>query len=179
MPRTRLAPITSPRTAACAAMGLCALLIGCDRDRETALRADLSEYVYLTDTHYFDSRRTCTAAIFELSSSYLTGKVEPDATLEAAQATYDLGGPAAIQMADYSPNDMADGMLLLDRGVFGKQVLEAAANVGDCLTDEASAGFRTALTRPSAILIWLPDPEGFMIVDPGRDRAYYAAGFPL
>lgn len=154
-------------------------LVGCDRDVESGLRDVLDEYVHLGNTRYFESKRTCTAGVFELSNSQLTDAIILSDGMAMAQLRKRENGSAAISIPGYSGNDLAEGMLLMGDGVFGRHVLESAATVRACLTDEIMAEFRSALTQVGGTLVYLAEVNGMFVIDPNRDRLYYAAGSPL
>lgn len=164
------------RVAPIALASLIGVLPACDLHGEVALRAGLEQYFALGDTLSFESRMTCTAAIFRAA----TNDVKPDMPMaahpELAQALYGTHGKAAIQIYGRSPHELTDAMLASSDSRFGKQALAAAAQVMKCLTDGDSKDFRRALTRPSAVLAYDSELDGVIVLDPVERKLFFAAG---
>jgi hypothetical protein len=75
-----------------------------------------------------------------------------------------------------SPAEMTDALLLVGTGSLGRQALAAAALAGPCFNSiEIRQFFHVALTRPDAMLAFDTDSGGLMVLDPYRNRLFYAA----
>ena len=155
----------------------CLLPAACQRDSELVLREQLSEWFFLGETAYFESRTRCTGAMFFLHDDRpkLTLPVQSNTirTKEALQSD----GIAAIRMDGFTPAEMTDEMLLSDTGVFGKEVLAAGALAVPCFGDsEFGDMLHEALTLPGATLAYDRETEGLMILDPIQRRLFFVAG---
>lgn len=155
------------------------LLSGCNLHRETALRAALEQYFTLGDTLSFQSRLTCTAAVFRAAQNEVMGDMPLAGSSVQAQNLFRDAGKAAVRAADKTPHELTDEMLTTEDGAFGRQALAAAALVGKCLSETDSQDFHRALTRPGAVLAYDMDVGGVMILDPVERKLFFAAGDPL
>lgn len=154
-------------------------LTGCDRDSEAGVRETLEAWFYMGQTRYFDSRRRCTAAVFSVRVDRPRPELEVQDNLAAAMAAMRSSGFGAIRMADYSPNDLTDNMLLEGDGAFGSQVLGTAAQAGDCTDDDtARQQVLEALTRKGATLVYDSSHGALVVLDPARMRVIYMEGEP-
>ncbi len=154
-----------------------AALSACARDDEAALRARLGQWFVLSDLVYFESHRTCTAAVFEVSLSEPRRALPVERSEQDAREVFRSKTVVAFRVEGYAPHDLADALLLTGDGSFGKQVLAAAAQAVPCFTaSTAEARLRTALTRKGATLAYDRESEGMMVLDPVARLVFYVAG---
>ncbi|MGR3511634.1 MAG: hypothetical protein ACU0GG_02635 [Paracoccaceae bacterium] len=150
---------------------------GCARDTSAQLWAQLDRWFELEQALYFKSKFRCTVAIYRVASDAPRNSFPVQADPQTAKQQFRMGRGAAVRMAGYSPHDIADALLLSGDGVFGREVLAAAAQAGPCFRDTAAEGaLRRAMTRPGATLAYDRESEGMMILDPDAMAVFYVAG---
>lgn len=155
------------------------LLSGCNLHHEGALRTALEPYFTLGDTLSFDSRMTCTAAVFRAALNDVKPDMPLAATSTEAQDLFRKAGKVALRAPGQTPHALTDEMLKTEDGAFGRQALAAAALVGKCLSDTDSQDFHRALTRPGATIAYDTRVGGMMVLDPVERKLFFAAGDPL
>lgn len=164
-------------TASYLALACLAVLSGCARDREDAMRAKLNQWFFLGDLEYFKSQMRCTAAVYRLKVNETRRSLPIQDSVIAAKTAFISNGLAAFQIKGHSPNDLTDALLLSGRGTFGKQALGSAAQAVPCFKGKrADKLLRAALIRPGAILAYDRTSEGLMILDPEARLVFYVAG---
>ena len=168
-------PPLSLRAVAGLACGL-AVLAGCDRDGEAALRARLGAWFFLGGTLAFDSRARCTAAVFSTTVDRPKPALAVSETPEDAVARLDAGGLTALRVAGVSPDALTDALLLTGIGALGRQALTAVALSEDCVSAEVGGMVHEALTRPGATMAYDSASGGLMVLDPNRLRLIFLAG---
>ena len=149
----------------------------CQRDDARDVRVRLAKWFDLDRQIYFTSLARCTVAV------YAVKEIDPreslavtDTPKEAAKA-FRNAEVIGIRMADYSPNDLTDAMLLDGDGAFGKEALRAGARSVDCMRGSFVEGhLRTALTRVGATLVFDKATEAVIVLDPVQERLYFIAG---
>lgn len=156
-----------------------ALLSGCNLHSEPQLRTALGQYFTLGDTLSFESKLTCTAAVFRAALNDVKTDMPLAATSAEAQELFREAGKAALRAPNQTPHALTDEMLKTEDGAFGRQALAAAALVGKCLADSDSQDFHRALTRPGATIAYDTGVGGVMILDPVERKLFFAAGDPL
>lgn len=156
-----------------------AFLSGCNLHSESKLRSSLEQYFTLGDTLSFESKLTCTAAVFRAALNDVKPDMPFAATSADAQELFRNTGKAALRAEGQTPHALTDEMLASEDGVFGRQALAAAALVGKCLSDSDSHDFHRALTRPGATIAYDTGVGGVMILDPVERKLFFAAGDPL
>ncbi|WP_298911235.1 hypothetical protein [uncultured Aliiroseovarius sp.] len=167
------------RIAAGGAVACLISLTACNLHGEADLRATLGKYFTLGDTLSFESKMTCTAAVFRAALNDVKPGMPLAATSVEAQELFRASGKAALRADGQTPHDLTDEMLTSEDGAFGRQALAAAALVGKCLSDADSKDFRRALTRPGATIAYDTGVQGVMILDPVERKLFFAAGDPL
>lgn len=156
-----------------------AFLSGCNLHSESKLRSSLEQYFTLGDTLSFESKLTCTAAVFRAALNDVKPNMPLVATSVEAQELFRSTGKAAVRAERETPHALTDEMLTTEDGAFGRQALAAAALVGKCLSDADSQDFHRALTRPGATIAYDTGVQGVMILDPVERKLFFAAGDPL
>lgn len=157
---------------------LCLLLLsGCARDDSATLKLRLSQWFELGDQVSFRSRMRCTAAVFDVTAPEPRPGLSVQRQIDVARRQFRMGRLGAIQMANFSPNDLSDALLLSGDGTFGKQALAAVAQAGPCFQDtEAERFLRNAFTRKGATLVYDRQSEGVIVLDPFAMVVVYVAG---
>ncbi|WP_424939449.1 hypothetical protein [Aliiroseovarius sp. S253] len=155
------------------------LLSGCNLHSEKKLRTSLEQYFTLGDTLFFNSKMTCTAAVFRAALNDVKPEMPMAATSLETQEFFRSTGKAAVRAEGQTPHALTDEMLTTEDGAFGRQALAAAALVGKCLSDTNSQDFHRALTRPGATIAYDTGVGGVMILDPVERKLFFAAGDPL
>ena len=161
--------------------GLCSaalvVLCACARDSEETIEARLAGWFHLGDRFAFQSRMRCTAAAFEVVEDRPKSTLAVQMDLVNAKRQFRQGRVGAIRMGSFSPNDMADALLLSGDGAFGKQALAAVAQAVPCVVGTGVEGlFRNALTRPGGTLVYDHLTEGVIVLDPIAMVVVYLAG---
>lgn len=156
-----------------------ALLTGCNLHGEADLRTSLGQYFTLGDTLSFDSKMTCTAAVFRAALNDVKPEMPLATSSVEAQELFRGSGKAALRADGQTPHDLTNEMLATEDGMFGRQALAAAALVGKCLSETDSKDFHRALTRPGATIAYDTGVGGVMILDPVERKLFFAAGDPL
>ncbi len=160
-----------------AATALSLGLAGCSRDDEGALSARLDRWFEVEEAVYFRSRFRCTVAIYRVASEEPRASFPVQRDLRTAKQQFRMGRRAAISMSNFSPHDIADALLLSGDGVFGREVLAAAAQAGPCFKDTmAEAHILRAMTRRGALLAYDRESEGLILLDPEQLAVFYIAG---
>ncbi|SMR83219.1 hypothetical protein SAMN04488030_3133 [Aliiroseovarius halocynthiae] len=162
-----------------AAVTSLAVLSGCNLHREASLRGALERYFTLGDTLSFNSKLTCTAAVFRAALNDVKPDMPLASTSTEAQELFRDSGKAALRVDGQTPHALTDKMLATEDGAFGRQALAAAALVGRCLSDADSQDFFRALTRPGATIAYDTGVQGVMVLDPLERKLFFAAGDPL
>lgn len=152
-------------------------LTGCARDSNQALWMRLNRWFELEKTVYFESRFRCTVAVYRVASDAPRASFPVQQDPGTAKQQFRIGRLAAVRMSGYSPHDIADALLLSGDGMFGKEVLAAAAQAGPCFKGTmAEPAILRAMTRPGATLAYDRESEGMMILDPVSMAVFYIAG---
>lgn len=162
-----------------AALAGLAALIGCALHGEAALRAGLEDQFYIGDTLYFESKLTCTAAVFRADQNDPRPDFPLFDSLEEAQDTYVATGLAGLRISGKSPHQITDALLATPSGMLGQQALAAAAQVEPCITPAISRGLKFAMTRPGALLAYDRALSGLIVIDPLERKLFFAAGDPI
>ncbi|MEM6386728.1 MAG: hypothetical protein AAF718_10885 [Pseudomonadota bacterium] len=137
----------------------------------------MNRWFEVDNTRYFKSKARCTVAIFGLDSATPRDSFPVQKNPQIAKAQFRESSKAAIQMEELSPHDIADALLLDGDGIFGKQVLAAAALAGPCFSEtEAEPALYRVMMRPGAILAYDRDTEGMILLDPIAMSVFYVAG---
>lgn len=158
-------------------LALVAILAGCTRDDEAGLRERLSQWFVLGDVEFFASQARCTAAVYAVRSAMPRHGLKVSRTLEAAKAQFEKADQAAFRLERFSPNDLADALLLEGTGSFGREALASASQAVPCFKGKTAEGLlREALTRKGAMLAYDKTSEGMMVLDPEARLLFYVAG---
>ncbi|MEO0916192.1 MAG: hypothetical protein AAFY31_04305 [Pseudomonadota bacterium] len=150
---------------------------GCARDDRAALHERLDQWFEVERSLYFKSKARCTVAMFQVDNAAPREGFAVASNPALAKAQFRGGRQAAVQMNAYSPHDLTETLLLSGDGVFGKEVLAAAAQAGPCFKGtEAERALLKAMTRRGAILAYDRDTEGMVVLDPDVMVVFYVAG---
>ncbi|MCV6593803.1 MAG: hypothetical protein OIF48_12680 [Silicimonas sp.] len=152
-------------------------LSGCSRDEEAALRARLTEWFVLGDVEFFASFARCTAAVYAVRSNLPRHGLKVARSVETAQAQFVEKKQVAFRLEQYTPNDLADALLMSNTGSFGREALSAASQAVPCFKGKPAEGLlREALTRKGALLAYDKESAGMMVLDPEARLLFYVAG---
>jgi hypothetical protein len=152
---------------------------GCALDREATLRAELSAWLFLSQTRYFASSHGCTAAVFDLVSPALKSAAPPAVTsLDAALARIGRGRPVRFSAAARSPNALSEALMTRDLhaglGLLSAGVRPARA----CMADWVARGYQRVLRSPKAVTIYDAGGNALLLVYPPERLAFFLRGSP-
>lgn len=158
-------------------LALClVLVVGCARDGEDTVRARLEGWFFLGPTLYFNSEQRCTAAVFALEQRDVRKALPVQRLPEDARTAFRISGRTALRVADYSPNDLIDALLLTGDGALGKQALAAGSQGVACTKGaEAEPYFSAALTQVGATFVYDAELGGLIVLDPEQGRLFFIA----
>ena len=124
---------------------------GCALDREAALRAELSAWLFLSQTRYFASSHGCTAAVFDLVSPALKSAAPPAVTsLDTALARIGQGRAVRLSGPARSPNALSQALMTRDMHA-GLGLLSAGVGPARaCMPDWVARGYQRVLRSPDA-----------------------------
>lgn len=153
------------------------LVAGCARDSEATVRARLDGWFFLGSTLYFNSEQRCTAAVFALEQGEVREALPVQRLPEDARTAFRIAGRTALRVADHSPSDLIEALLMTGDGALGKQALAAGSQGVACTKGvEAEPYFRAALTQKGAALVYDAELGGLIVLDPEQGRLFFVAG---
>lgn len=141
-----------PTLALLAALSLSA----CTPDTESAFREEVSAWLSLGETRFFNATRRCTAAVFDVRSGILTSAMRSVTSWPEAQREIARGRPVAFETVTVSPSELT-GAIMEDTPSLGTQFLSAGLAARNCMDAETEAAYFEALNQPDATLLF--DPE--------------------
>lgn len=164
----------APRPALSALAVLVVLgLAGCGMDRETGVRAQLDDWVFLGDTVFFKSTPGCTAGLFEAKG--VKSSVAKVQGIDRGLRLIGQGTTVAFDLADMSPAATQEAIDGIDRSV-GLAILASGLAARDCFTDELKQAFSNALHAEDVVLLFGPDNHAVALFDRSGKRVFYTRG---
>lgn len=167
-------PSAYPRRALALAC-LMVLLAACRLDAPEAARAAVARWLYPAEQLYFESRRSCTVAVFRLGPGGLRGGVARVTDLERALWHVGRGRAVLIDLPGQSPDAVSRRLMSRDLAA-GLGLLSSALGPRDCMTERIEAGVRLVLQTQAALTIYDPAGNALILYDPGRRLAVFLRG---
>lgn len=154
-----------------------ASLTSCALDQEDTLRADLSRWLHLGETRYFQSQTSCTAAVFALTEpEFKEERPAPAASVATALRRIEANEPVRFVMVGRSPDQISQALMSADLAR-GLGVLSSGVGPAlSCLEDWVSSGVYHVLTSPEAQLVYDPSENALLLVYPPDPLAIYLRG---
>ena len=156
------------------ALAAAVLLPGCDLDRERALRAELSQYLYLGDTLHLASKPTCTVGVFSVDLGTFRGGLAQAVTMH--QAVQLIGDQRPVVFADrnMSPNAITEALLEADLHSGLGLLSSGLAPIAQCMEDDAIAsGFYNVMIADAAQLMYDPKGDALVLLYPPERLALF------
>ncbi|UWQ77867.1 hypothetical protein K3725_11095 [Leisingera sp. S132] len=153
-----------------------AVLSGCALDKEEALRAQLSAWVELGETFFFQSSMSCTAAVFHTAENpRITSLVDRARSLNTGMKMLETGKPVMFAVAGKSPNTVTEEIMSRDLPQ-GLGVLNSGlAGVG-CMTDLVKSVYYQAIRNPGSSLVFVPETGAMVVLDKQAMALIYVRG---
>ena len=159
-----------------AGLGLAlAVVAGCARDDEAAMRARLGQWFSLDETVAFSARMDCAAAHFGIVDGAIKAAMPLERGVAGMLRALDRRGVAALDDARQAPGDGIAAVLDADRAV-GTAMRLAALEARACMSGPLEGRFRQLLTRPRAVLAYDTENGAVMVLDRGAGVLLVAMG---
>lgn len=143
------------------ALAALAVLPGCFAlDEEPALRDEVAQWVFLAQTRGFTSRRTCTAASFDVISDQLRvtgGPVRVTSVREGVQALK-AGRAVAFDLPGRSPAEISEEVSSLDLPQGLGLISSVVGPSRSCIAKVFATDLHRVLMSPDTLMVY--DPGG-------------------
>lgn len=170
----RVSSYLPERPLTCVFAGLVALA-GCDEDTEATLRDRLDRWVSVGPTTYFEHRRDCTAAAFELRNRGFKASLARETNMADALRALARNHAVAFDIPGMTPTEasehIASSSLPEALGLKG-----AAVSALNCMSEKLKADYVAALRTPSAVLIFDTTDNAVAVVDFEGLMIYFSGG---
>jgi|GEM_PF-2917639 len=150
-------------------------MTGCAMDAEAKVRADVDRWVDIGATLYFDSRMSCTAGVFSLSSDEVKSTAVHAVTIREGLSILRRGETAKFQSNTLSPNDISAQVNSMDMSV-GNGMIASGLAARDCLSDAWKDAYQAALVTQGATLIFQREDNTLVLVDHASRQVFFARG---
>ncbi|OED50291.1 hypothetical protein [Leisingera sp. S232] len=153
-----------------------ALLSACALDKEETLRTQLSAWVELGETFFFQSSMSCTAAVFHtVENPRITSLVGRARSLNTGMKMLDTGKPVMFAVSGKSPNAVTEEIMSRDLPQ-GLGVLNSGlAGVG-CMSDLVKSVYYQAIRNPASSLVFVPESGAMVVLDKQAMALIYVRG---
>lgn len=151
------------------------ILSGCALDKEDEVRAQLSEWVELGDTYFFDSSSTCTAAVFHTENPRISSLLKPARSVDTGLKQLAAGQPVVFKVGGKSPNALVEAIMSRDLP-HGISVLNSGLAGVNCMSELVKSIYHQAIMNPSSRMAFIPEGDGIMIVDAQAKAVIYVRG---
>ncbi len=148
------------------------LLSGCALDKEEELRVQLSEWVMLGDTYFFESNGTCTAAVFHTENPRISSLLPPARSVDTGLKMLAEGQPVVFKVGGKSPNALVESIMSRDLP-HGISVLNSGLAGVDCMSELVKSIYHQAIMNPTSRMAFIPEGHGVMIVDAQAKAVIY------
>ncbi|WP_264210235.1 hypothetical protein [Leisingera thetidis] len=153
-----------------------AFLSACALDKEEALRAQLSAWVDLGETFFFQSSMSCTAAVFHTAESpRITSLVERARSLNTGMQMLEAGKPVAFAVSGKSPNAVTEDIMSRNLPQ-GLGVLNSGLAGVSCMSDLVKSVYYQAIRNPASTLVFVPDSGAMLVLDKQAMALIYVRG---
>ncbi len=150
-------------------------LSGCAQDRESAVRAELGQWLALGDTSYFDSSLECTAGVFALEGIEIRDTIPVVRTIKKGMRLLGEGTAVAFDVPDVSPTSVSEAIMSANLPG-GLGILSSGVAAKNCMTDEVQHSYLAALTAADTVLFFDPSGNALAVLDRTHKRAFFARG---
>jgi len=147
----------------------------CAMDEEAAVRTQLNNWVVLEETHYFNSKRDCTAGFFATGATQVLSGASKVRTSAQGLRQLGQGRAVAFDVAETSSADTQEEIDQLDHFV-GLAILASGLAARTCFTPELESAFAETLSSDGAVLIYDPRNHALALFDGARKRVFYTRG---
>ena len=139
-------------------------LAGCRLDQEERLRAELAGWLDLRDTLEFQSRSTCTGAVFLLENTGISDQVTRATSVDTAIHYLRAGRIVAFELFDTSPTVVSEQIMTasLEQGL--GLLSNGIGPAKRCLSDRAGMVVYAAITSPEAVMVYDPGGNALTLV---------------
>ncbi|KIC21621.1 hypothetical protein [Leisingera sp. ANG-Vp] len=153
-----------------------AILSGCALDKEDALRAQLSAWVELGETYFFQSSSSCTAAVFHTAESpRITSMLDRARSIETGMKMLDAGKPVVFAVSGKSPNAVTEAIMSRNLPQ-GLGVLNSGLAGVSCMSDLVKSIYYQAIRNPASKLVFVPDGHAMLVLDKQAMALIYVRG---
>ncbi len=150
-------------------------LAACTMDKESAVRAQLNTWLVLEDTHYFKSKRDCTAGLFTTGAKQImSGLTKVHSTAQGLRLI-GQGRAVAFDLADRTPAQVQEEIDRSDHSV-GLAMLASGLAAKPCFTPALKSAFADALNADGVVLIYDPNNYALALFDGARKQVFYTRG---
>lgn len=150
-------------------------LAGCAMDGEDEVRAQAETWAALGDTIYFESKWTCTAAVFALEETRIRSFITKVRKVDRGLRLVGEGDTVAFAIDGLTPNGVSEAVMSADLPK-GISVLTSGVSARDCMEGTVPSAYLSALNDPQAILIFAPENKAMAVLDRRNKRLFYARG---
>ncbi len=152
------------------------VLSACALDKEEALRSQLSAWVELGETFFFESSMSCTAAVFHTPESpRLTSQLARARSLNTGMQMLEAGTPVVFAISGKSPNAVTEDIMSRDLPQ-GLGVLNSGLAGVSCMSDLVKSIYYQAIRNPTSNLLFVPDSGAMVVLDKQAMALIYVRG---
>ncbi len=162
-------PLTSRLALAGAAL---AVLTGCAREDEAAMRERLDRWFSLGETLSFAAELDCAAGLFRLVDDSLAASLPVVGSVGEMLFTLPREGVAALDDPEQAPDAALVDLVNADRPM-GMAMRRAGLEARACMDEATEGAFRTALLSPGALLVY--ETESGMVALMDRENRLVVA----
>lgn len=140
-------------------------LSACALDKEADLRSQLSAWVDLGETYFYQSSMSCTAAVFHTAENpRLTSQLERARSLNTGMKLLDAGQPVVFAISGKSPNAVTEDIMSRDLPQ-GLGVLNSGLAGVSCMSDLVKSIYYQAIRNPTSQLLFVPGSNAMVVLD--------------
>ncbi len=158
-----------------APLALLLLPAACAQMDEAGARAILERWFWLGEMRYFNSTRTCTAALYELRSGEVKSALAPEARVGAALAALERGGVLALTHPEGTPDEAFVEVMNRSRPV-GVALQETAFSARACMDEATEGAFHRMFSAPGALLVFDRGAGLVAVMEPQARQVLLVAG---
>lgn len=148
------------------------LLSGCALDKEDELRLQLSEWVMLGDTYFFESSGSCTAAVFHTESPRISSLLPKARSVDTGLKMLAEGQPVVFKVGGKSPNALVEAIMSRDLP-HGIGILNSGLAGVNCMSELVKSIYHQAIMNPTSRMAFIPEGHAIMIVDAQAKAVIY------
>ncbi len=157
------------------AVAVIAVLAGCVREDEDALRTRLEQWFTLGDTQSFATGSDCAVGIYQLRGDTIGAAMPVAQSVPQMLRILPRKDVAALDDPEQAPDAALVEAVNSQRST-GMAMRRAALEARMCMDDLMEAEFRLALTTPSSVLAFDPGHDAIMLLNPVRGVLIVAIG---